>query len=223
MKVSVVIPIYNRWALTHQCLYDLYNKCTQIDEVIIVNDNSPDDDVYSGLNWWKSTKMLPIRELRLDKNVMFLKASNLGMNRTNGEIVILLSNDVRINNDIVQPIIDILEANPQTLVGGRLLDWDTGWNTFDGVIFPYLEGWLLAATKDAWLDLDFFDERYMPSDMEDVDLSTMAKALGYELRALPSEYTHHIGGQSIGFNPAREAITIANKEKFRLKWMGINE
>jgi GT2 family glycosyltransferase len=220
VKVSIVIPTYNHYSLLHQCLYDIYNKCTHVDEVIIVNDNSTDEDVYKGLNWWKSLKMLPLRELRLDKNVMFLKASNIGMKAATGDLIILLSNDVRINHDIVQPIIDAV-WDRKSLVGGRLLDWDTGWNTFSGTIYPYLEGWLLAARKETWEQLGYFDERFVPSDMEDVDISTTARLLGYELVAIPYEYTHHLGGQSIGFNPAREEITLKNKQKFKEKWIDL--
>lgn len=222
MTVSIVIPIYNKWALTHQCLYDIQSRCSveSVDEVLIVNDNSPDEDVRVGLKWWKDTGMLPIREIRLDKNVMFLKASNIGMKKATGDIIILLSNDVRIIRDIVQPTVDILKNDDETLVGGRLLDWDTGWNTFNGRIFPYLEGWLLAATSQGWKKLGYFDERYVPSDMEDVDIATTAIEAGYALTPLSPDITHHLGGQSIGFNPARESITTENREKFRKKWIG---
>jgi GT2 family glycosyltransferase len=156
----------------------------------------------------------------MNKNVGFLKASNAGLKKADGDVVCLISNDVRIYKDIVHGIFDKVSGwHSPVLVGGRLLDFDTGWNEFDGKIFNYLEGWLLATTKDAWSELFYFDEQFIPSDMEDVDISTKALSLGYELISLPAEMTHHIGGQSIGFNPEREAITIRNKEKFRNKWM----
>lgn len=219
MTVSIVIPIHNNWQLTHQCLLDIYQKCSLVDEVIVVNDCSTDEAVYSGLEWWKRTKLLPIRHLRLDKNVMFLKASNIGMKKATGDVIILLSNDVRLRGNIVAPILDALRENERRLIGGRYLDWGTGWNQFGTTVFPYLEGWLLAATKDAWEELGYFDEIFAPSDFEDVDISTTARNNGYELWSLSPELTNHLGAQSIGFNPAREAITIANKEKFRQKWM----
>jgi len=77
----------------------------------------------------------------------------------------------------------------------------------------------MATTKDGWEEIGYFDERFAPSDMEDVDSSTTAKSLGYELIALSPNDTHHLGAQSIGFNPEREKITIANKEKFKNKWI----
>lgn len=219
--VSIVIPIYNKWSLTHQCLFDIFQKCFPVDEVIIVNDNSPDPDVYTGLEWWKQQEMLPIREIRLEKNVMFLKATNIGLKKATGDIIITTSNDVRIFQNISQAIINLLNDDDQQLIGGRLLDWDTGWNTFGTAMFPYLEGWLLAATRSGWADLGYFDEQYAPSDMEDVDLSATAGMMGYKLTALPSDMTQHLGAQSIGYNPEREKITLANKEKFRKKWIEI--
>lgn len=219
MKVSIVIPIYNNWALTHQCLFDIYSKSSLVDEVVVVNDNCNDQDVLDGMKWWKGNGLLPIRHLRLSENVMFLRASNVGMKKATGDIIILLSNDVRLHGNIVGPIQEIISKNEKSLIGGRYLDWDTGWNQFNGTVFPYLEGWLLAGTKTTWEELGYFDERFAPSDMEDVDISTTARSMGYELHSLPAQLTNHLGGQSIGFNPKREAITIANKEKFRQKWM----
>jgi GT2 family glycosyltransferase len=105
------------------------------------------------------------------------------------------------------------------LIGNRRIDWDTGWNTFDGKIFEYLEGWFLAATNDVWKSLGYFDPSYAPYDMEDIDIATTAKVHNYNLISLNNPYLVHLGGGTIGFNPAREAITIRNKEYFRKKWM----
>lgn len=219
MKVSIVIPIYNKWGLTHQALFDIYSKCSPVHEVIVVDDCSTDSDVYTGIQWWKNTELLGLRYVKLSENVMFLRASNIGMKKATGDVIILLSNDVRLHRDIVFPIVDRLKQNPETLIGGRYLDWDTGWNQFNGTIFPYLEGWLLAATRDGWQSLGYFDERFAPSDYEDMDLSTTARSNGYSLYTLPSDLTTHIGAQSIGYNPNREKITKANKEKFKQKWI----
>jgi GT2 family glycosyltransferase len=219
MKFSFVIPSYNHYHLLHQSLMDIYQKCSPVHEVIIVDDCSTDENYMGGgLKWWKEQGWLNIRHVRLNENHMFLKASNIGLKKAEGDVVCLFSNDVRIYGDIVAKITEMIQDNPYRLVGGRLLDWDTGWNQFDGKVFPYLEGWLLASHRTGWKELGYFDEQFAPSDMEDVDLSTKAKQKEYELIALPSDMTFHIGGQSIGFNPEREAITLANKEKFRNKW-----
>lgn len=219
MKVSFAIPIYNKWHLTHQLLFDIYQKCSDVYEVVIVNDHCDDQDVLDGLEWWKSNGMLPLKVITLSRNVMFLRASNIAMQQCTGDVIITISNDVRIHNDIAKSIVEILTKNKRTLVGGRLLDWDTGWNTFNGRIFPYLEGWLLATTRENWEKLEYFDERYMPSDMEDVDISTKAHESRYSLVSLDSGDTTHLGAQSISYGSNREKITIANKEKFRRKWI----
>lgn len=220
MTFSFVIPNYNRYDLVHQCLYDIYQHCMPVHEVIIVNDGCTQSESFTGLEWWKTTQMLPVKVLNLDINVGFLKASNAGMKKATGDIICLLSNDVRVRGDIVQRIEHILKNTPISLVGGRLLDYDTGWNNFDGEIFPYIEGWLLAMTKFGWENILYFDEDFSPNDFEDVDLSTkMLRIVEGKLLALPEDITFHMGAQSIGFNPEREALTIKNKEKFRAKWV----
>lgn len=221
-KVSVVIPSYNHYDLLHQVLFDLYNFCREsIDEVIVVNDGSTDVDVYTGLEWWKKQKMLPLRVLETEENVGFLKASNMGLRKASGDLVVLLSNDVRMAEDVIKKMWFMSEFSRRTLVGGRLFEVSTGWNDFDGKIFPYLEGWFLATHKSSWEELGYFDERYSPNDYEDIDLSTTALKLGYSLTSLESlsANMYHIGSQSIGYSPERERITQRNRKRFKEKWL----
>lgn len=217
---SFVIPCWNHYNLLHQILFDIYQKCSRgpIKEVIVMDNGSTDQDFADGIDWWKTNGMLPIRHLRTRENVGFLRASNIGLKKAEGDIICLISDDVRIHKDIVASILSF-DPIELLLIGGRLLDWDTGWNTFDGRVFPYLEGWLLAAHRDVWSTIDYFDELYAPNDMEDVDISTKAIECGYSLATLPENYTTHIGAQSIGYSPEREALTKINKEKFRNKWI----
>jgi len=219
-SISIVIPFYNHYELLHSLLFDLYSKCRfRLSEVLLVNDGSTEKDVYEGISWWKKKKLLPIRGMDMEEDVGFLRASNAGIRKASGDIIVLLSDDVKIHDDFLPQVVSTLEANPKTLMGARLLDWDTGWNTFDGKTFPYLEGWLLAATKSAWQELGGFDDRFAPNDYEDIDLSTQAAVLGYSLVPLDTDKVEHLGGRTIGYSVEREAITKTNQRKFKEKWM----
>ena len=214
-SVSVVIPCFNKWHLTHQLLFDLYKNCSLIEEVIVVDNGSAEKEVKDGLAWWTTTHMLPIETITLKENVGFLRAANIGLKAAVEDVVCLVSNDVRVKGDIIS----FLHTSSRSAIwGGRLLDWDTGWNTFNGKTFPYLEGWILAVDNRAWKELDYFDELFAPNDMEDVDFSTKARDSDFILGVFPDGYVEHIGAQTIGYGIERENITIKNKKKFEEKW-----
>ena len=215
---SFVILNYDRWDLVHQLLFDIYKNCSVVSEVIVVNNGCTELESFSGLDWWKKSNMLPIKEVSIEENIGFLLGANTGLKKAKGDIICLLSNDIRIKDDIVTRINLQINTTYNSFVGGRLLDFNTGWNTFGDRMFPYLEGWLLAARKESWEEFKYFDERYVPNDFEDVDISTTASKLGYMLVALPEESTYHAGAQSISYGSEREALTRRNKEKFRKKW-----
>lgn len=227
MKIHIVIPVYNNYHLTNNILWSLYKQeKSNISTVLVVNDCSSDPEVVSGLKWWESHGILPIRSIHNKENMGFLKSSNLGIETISNfsstapdDIIILLSNDVRVEGKFLQSLKETIREQPFSLVGGVLYLNDTGWNNFDGVIFPYLEGWLLAATQGTWKELGGFDERYCPSDFEDVDISTRASSLGYALIPLNNPVLTHIGGQSIKYGEKRLAVTHLNKKKFGEKWV----
>jgi GT2 family glycosyltransferase len=217
LKISIVIPTFNHWILLHQILFDLYTNCSKADEVLVVNNGSTDLECTTGMDWWVQSKMLPIEEVKIEKNVGFLRAANIGVREAKGDVVILISNDVRVQCDLV----DIVSksVNDKTIVGGVLYDRSTGWNEFNGKVFPYLEGWLLAFTKQAWDDIGGFDRLYEPCDFEDVDFSTTAIRKGYTLVGLSNPNLYHMGGQTLGYNPEREKLTKINQQKFKDKWI----
>jgi len=220
MKVSVVIPQYKNMSLLHQVLWGLYSKCRDdIDEIIIVDDFSEDKDVY---DYYDNGMMIgmfsTIKVYRQKENAGFLKTCNFGVEKASGDVVVVLSNDVRIHRNFVKVVKEIIEKDEKVLIGGKLLSGDTGWNTFDGKTFPYIEGWLVVCTKKAWEELGGFDEQYGSSDFEDVDLSTKAVSLGYTLVELGNEVSHEHPASSYGYNPEREARTKRNRELFRKKW-----
>lgn len=218
---SVVIPVYNNWQGCHSLLFDLYKNCSLIEEVIVVNDVSPDEEVLNGLNWWKSSNMLPLEIINLENNLGFLKASNLGLQAAVEDVVCLISTDVRVRGDLVKQLHILNTLSYDWLAGGKFLPDDTGWNTFEGKTFSYLEGWLLATRRDSWKDLGYFDTQYAPCDFEDIDLSTTAQSKDYALHPLELDCPlEHGGGHSIKYGDEREKITKANREKFRRKWLG---
>lgn len=219
MKVSFVIPIYNHFELVNQLLVDIMAN-TRPDEVIVVDDYSKDEATLNGLRWWSHN--MSVKVIRPIENLGFLKASNYGLKKATGDVVCLISSDVRVYKDLASFAKGMTFVPGKTLMGGRVLEFDTGWNTFNGKTYPYVEGWLLVAKREHWEELGYFDERYAPHDYEDVDLSTTAISKGFQIGQITpdnGQVVEHIGAKTIGYNEGRLAVTERNREKFREKWI----
>lgn len=211
--VSFVIPMYNKFELTHQLLSDIYT-CSTPDEILILDNGSEEDVVRLGLDYWANN--LPVRVLRVEENIGFIGICNWGVPQATRENVVLISNDVRIKSDLASEV--FAKLNWSNILGGVLYRGSTGWNEFGNTIYPYLEGWLLAFKKKSWEDLGGFDEDFAPYDYEDVAFSTAAINMGFTLEQLRGDYQHLAAG-TIGYNAERLAITNRNREIFREKWV----
>jgi GT2 family glycosyltransferase len=215
---SIVVPIYKNHHLIHDLLVDLAeHESRRIGEIVIVNDNSQDEKVDEELRLWRDG-ILSVKVMENEKNLGFTLSSNIGLKEAEYEDVFLISSDVRINGKFMEHAVP--QMNDKSLVGHKLLSGNTGWNSFDGRVFPYLVGYFLAAKKSVWEQLGYFDENYAPNDFEDVDLSTKAVSLGFQLTPLNNPVIKHLGAQSIGYSPERETVTRKNREYFKEKWIG---
>lgn len=216
-KISIVILGYNGWSMTHQLLMDVKQKCPQAYEVIVVDNASEDVNVQRGLEFWKGLDVLPLQVVTLKSNRGFIGGMNVGLKKATGDVIVLLSNDVRITgNSFWGDLATTFKASRRTLLGGIVYAHDTGWNVFKGRLFPYVEGWFLAATKEFWDIVGGLEEMYAPSDFEDVHLSTQAIEMGYTLQTIGG--IQHLGAKTYGYNSERLERTNRNRLRFAKYW-----
>lgn len=198
-------------------IFKYLNSPTYDLEVVLVDNGSTDDS----LKRIKSVYGDRIDTIfQIDKNRGFSGGHNTGLKNTNGDIQICLSNDVIIRGDFVKELLSLFTTGDKLLVGGSIIDWAGGWNEFGNKFVPYTEGWMIAATREGWKDLDYWDERYQPSDCEDIDLSMKALQKNYSLVSFSKQfpgYLQHIGSGTIN-DPGRMDRTKINRQKLLDKW-----
>ena len=222
-SVSVIIPFFNNWHLTHRRMKELYDYIHTPLEIVLVDDCST-DDVSGPMGWWKEQSKHRVICIKTPKNLGFGGAMNLGARRATEDVLVFLSNDVVISGDFLPAVLQSVDE--KVLVGNEYHIHDTGWNVLEingkPKLFPYLVGYFLSCTKEAWKDLGGFDPIYAPYDVEDIDLSTTALHKGYKLIPLNFEKLSHLSGQTIRkVNPNREGITRRNLKRFTKKWSEI--
>jgi len=219
VDVSIVVPVWNRCDLTLQLLSGLrrfYSIRPQVEIVIV--DNGSADGTIALLAAWKRNLGGRLVVARNDANRGFGPANNQGAALAKGDVLIFLSNDVVPLGDFLTPLVGVFARKPTALAGAQLLDFDTGWNCFDGRVISYLAGWCLACTRATWAALGGFDERYTPCDYEDMDLSYAAQRQGRELVALDLPLRHTFGQTAMRLPGGRELHTVRNRDRFVAKW-----
>jgi len=220
INASIVIPVWNRVSLTGDRLLEL-DRLFHIRrdfEVIIIN-NASTDRTREMLRWWKDNSEWRMIVKHMSKNVGFGRANNLGAKFARSKLLVLLSNDVIIEGDFIEPLLNLVsESKHDILCSPRIIDWQAGWNEFPpDVVIPYAEGWLLATKPNTFAKLGGFDPRYSPCDYEDMDLSYAAVQKGVKLKQvlLPVQ---HMGAATIGYTPERRVITENHRKLFAQKW-----
>jgi len=224
-SVSIILPFYNNWHLTHQRMMELYEFVSIPCEIILVNDCST-EDMGGAMSWWKNQDRHRVVCVKTPKNLGFGGAMNHGAKRATEDVYVFLSNDVQVLGDFIPAILQKLQENEKSLVGGEVLAYDTGWNVLKingkPKLFPYVAGWLLACTKETWKDLGGFDPIFQKFDYEDIDISATAILKGYKLVGLNDKRLRHFSGQTVRkYYPDRESYTMKNQKRFIKKWSEI--
>lgn len=215
--VSVIVPVWNKSDLTHQFLFknwQLYQN--RIDVEFIIVDNGSTDNTDKILSQWQEVMGSRLTVVALPANIGFGPGNNLGTQEASGDVLIHMSNDVIPKGDYITAIEQSVEDD--ALVGPQLLDYDTGWNKFGDTLVPYLGGWCLACNRKTWDKIGGFDERFVPCDYEDIDLSYTAQQKGVELKAIGLPLSHMFGQSAVNIDGGRESTTLKNQVLFREKW-----
>ncbi len=240
-EVSIVIPVFNKWAYTAACLRSLAEtECSAGFEVIVVDDQSSDETParlgqVSGLVY-----------LRNEKNLGFVGSCNRGAAAARGRYIVMLNNDTQVLDGWLDALLDTFTRYPDTgMAGARLVYPDGTLQEAGGLIFNDGSGWNYGKGDDAgrpeyqyirevdycsgacimletrlFRELEGFDTHYAPAYYEDTDLAFRVRRKGLKVRLQPAAtIVHHEGvtsGTDIGAGAKR--YQAVNREKFLQRW-----
>lgn len=218
MKISIITPVYGHANMTGQFINSIVGYMDNDTELIIVDNNSPDNTMNVVTTALKSYPNKNINLFHWNKNLGFGAANNAGSRIAQSDKLLFISNDVVILGDFITPVYEFLEQDASTACGPHLFSHDTGWNTFkETSIIPYIEGFCFGIHKRNFDMIQGFDEKFF-LDMEDLDFSYRLHLAGVGLAQINLPVIHQLGGSFDQLNIKRSDITEQSLQYFMEKW-----
>ena len=118
LRISVVIPVFDRPVLLKRALCSVLDQTVQADEVLVVDDGSS-----SSLSLSDFHEHLEIHYLRSEKNLGVSAARNWGVQQARGEWIALLDSDDEWEPKKLEKQIKYIGQNPQLLAVHTLEKW----------------------------------------------------------------------------------------------------
>jgi O-antigen biosynthesis protein len=241
--VSVIIPVYNKFSVTYDCLKSIHEALPErAFELIIVDDCSNDETLLSVLIFSGAVHIV-----RNAKNLGFVRACNAGAAIAKGKYMLFLNNDTIVKQGWLDELVQTFEQVPNIgIAGSKLLSADGKLQEAGGIIWRLGDGWnwgrghdpdepAFSYLRDAdWVsgaalmietalfrDLGGFDDSFAPAYYEDTDLAFRARALGKRVVVQPASQIVHLEGVSNGTDtsgPGLKRYQIVNQAKFYKRW-----
>lgn len=198
-------------------------------ELVVVNNASVDDTAPFLDGWRKNGSDIGWKQvIHTDTNLGYAGGNNLGVRAARGEYLLLVNNDVLFDANAIEYCLRRYRENPRAILGRKLIRRGGPWNSLNGRVVRYLEGWCLFASAAIcrelgfWQDSTFtgvFDETFSPAFFEDIDLSLRASLKQIALRQLAIP-VRHLGSRTTKMTPSFPYMRVIkeNHEKFVAKW-----
>jgi GT2 family glycosyltransferase len=195
IKLSIIIPVFNKLNFTKSCLNDLFHLPEDTYEIIIV-DNASEDETEKYCSEIVRRNFIYLRN---ERNLFHSKACNIGYTFAKGKNILFINNDIKVksnhNNwtdELIKNCQDAIVSPTMGLLDNKLNFVKEANNELKGN--SYLSGWFLASSKENWEKLnsgngEIFDERY-PFYWNDTNLSFSAREKDILLKVLPVPIVH---------------------------------
>ena len=105
--ISVVTVNYNHSSDTIEFLESIYNSSYKNLEVIVIDNGSEPGDAELIKNKFKDIALY-----RVEKNIGFAPANNIGIRNSTGEYILSINNDMVVDKDFLFPLLKVLQENP---------------------------------------------------------------------------------------------------------------
>lgn len=212
--VSIIIPVFNRVEYTAACLESLAAHAPKsLSFELVVVDNASSDETPALLSRLAGDVVIE----RNEENLGFAKACNQGARRASGRILVFLNNDTEVHPGWLEPLVEELDAHPNTAAVGSRLLYPDGRIQHAGVAigrdqipfhvhsqmdaddprvterraFEIVTAACVAIRRADFLAIGLFDEGFI-NGHEDIDLCLRFRAAGRDVIYRPdSVVTHH--------------------------------
>ncbi|TCL59376.1 GT2 family glycosyltransferase [Kineothrix alysoides] len=237
--VSIIIPVYNQFAYTYNCLRAIKKYSEGVDyEIIIADDSST--DLTSELE--KNTK--GIKVIHNKSNYQFLINCNCAVKEAKGKYLVFLNNDTQVQKHWLKSLVDLLQTEERVGLAGSKLVYPTGLvQEAGGIVWrdatvlqygnnrqageeelnylretDYVSGASIIIRKKLWEEIGGFDERFAPAYYEDVDLAFEVREQGYKVVYQPESEVVHFEGMSSKLENEQIRGIEKNRKLFLEKW-----
>lgn len=245
-QVSIIIPVYNEFGYTYNCLKSILQHSENVSyEIIVADDCSTDqtstlESVVSGITVHHNKE-----------NLKFLLNCNQAAKMARGEYIVFLNNDTQVQPNWLQPMVDLLKENKNIGMAGAKLVYPNGclqeaggilwkdgsaWN-YGHMKNPtdpeycyvkeadYISGAAIMIRASLWNEIGGFDESFAPAYYEDTDLAFEVRKHGYKVFLQPASVVVHFEGISNGTDTSKglKNYQVVNQKKFYEKWKDVLE
>lgn len=242
--VSIIIPVYNQFHYTYNCIKSIIRHTKGIQYEIIIADDVSTDKTKEIENIIENIKVI-----HNEKNLGFLLNCNNAAKLATGKYIHFLNNDTSVQRNWLSTLINLIESDDTIGMVGSKLVYPTGVLQEAGGIFwndasawnygrnkspmaaeynyvkdvDYISGASIMIYKSLWNEIGGFDERYIPAYYEDSDLAFEVRKHGYRVVYQPESVVVHFEGMSNGTDTSTgvKAYQIENKDKFYEKWKDV--
>jgi N-acetylglucosaminyl-diphospho-decaprenol L-rhamnosyltransferase len=214
-SVDVIVPVHDKWQLTKSCLEHL--RVQTVPHTVVVCDNGSTDGTPDLVR----ASFPDVRLIELGVNVGFPAACNRAVHAGDGDVVVLLNNDVECRPDFLERLVAPFDHEERlgSVASLLLARGEKTIESFGLAVDPTLAGYprlrgfsaadaqpndpiLIgpsgaagAYRRKAWEDVAGLDEGVFAYG-EDVDLALRIRAATWSTAAAPEAVAVHVGSAS---------------------------
>jgi glycosyltransferase involved in cell wall biosynthesis len=229
---DIIVPVWNRLALTKRCLESISQKTVLPYRLILVDNGSGEETGKYLESLGKSPGWRGIM-IRNKENLGYIKAVNQGLKVSTAPHACLLNNDIVVTRGWLGRMIEFSRAHPEAGLVNPQQNHDPG-KPMPGDLEIFARSQVLS--RGMWEELDhctggcllikreviekvgYLDEAFGDGYWEDNDYSRRAQEAGFRCLRLLDTYVWHDVGASFEQTAGRKEKERANEALYYGKW-----